>query len=185
MLKEFKEFALRGSVLDMAVGIIIGAAFATVAKSMVDDIIMPPIGLMLGDVQFQDLFVLLKPGDPPGTLRHARTGPRRGSGPARLRGVRQQRRNVIPGRFRRLPDRQGLQSAAAGRGRETDDPPLSPVLVGHPDRGDPLRPLHLRAHGRELRTRSTLERGAVPCRVVGGRFVGRLEESQQHLVGIA
>ena len=75
MWKEFKEFALRGNVLDMAVGIIIGAAFATVAKSLVDDLIMPPIGLALGDVQFQDLFILLKPGDPPGpyaTLEEAR-----------------------------------------------------------------------------------------------------------------
>ena len=75
MWKEFKEFTLRGNVLDMAVGIIIGVAFATVAKSLVDDIIMPPIGLLLGDVQFQDLFVLLKSGDSPGpyaTLEQAR-----------------------------------------------------------------------------------------------------------------
>ena len=64
MWKEFKEFALRGNVLDMAVGIIIGAAFATVAKSLVDDVIMPPVGLLLGDVQFQDMFVLIQGGDP-------------------------------------------------------------------------------------------------------------------------
>ena len=48
MLKEFKEFAMRGNVIDMAVGIIIGAAFGTIVKSLVDDIIMPPIGLLLG-----------------------------------------------------------------------------------------------------------------------------------------
>ena len=62
MLKEFKAFALRGNVLDLAVGIIIGGAFGTIVKSLVDDVIMPPIGLALGDVDFANLFLLLKPG---------------------------------------------------------------------------------------------------------------------------
>ena len=62
MLKDFKEFALRGNVLDMAVGIIIGAAFATIVKSLVEDIIMPPIGLLLGNVDFANLFVVIKEG---------------------------------------------------------------------------------------------------------------------------
>jgi large conductance mechanosensitive channel len=62
MLKEFKAFALRGNVLDLAVGIIIGGAFGTIVKSLVDDIIMPPIGLALGNVDFADLFLLLKSG---------------------------------------------------------------------------------------------------------------------------
>ena len=62
MLKEFKAFALRGNVLDLAVGIIIGASFGTIVKSLVDDIIMPPVGLALGNVDFADLFVLLKAG---------------------------------------------------------------------------------------------------------------------------
>jgi large conductance mechanosensitive channel len=62
MLKEFKEFAMRGNVLDLAVGIIIGGAFGTIVKSMVDDVIMPPIGLALGNVDFSDLFLLLKSG---------------------------------------------------------------------------------------------------------------------------
>jgi len=66
MLKEFKEFALRGNVLDMAIGIIIGAAFGTIVKSLVDNIIMPPIGLLLGGVDFAELFILLKAGSPPG-----------------------------------------------------------------------------------------------------------------------
>ncbi|MBN1995425.1 MAG: large conductance mechanosensitive channel protein MscL [Anaerolineae bacterium] len=65
MLKEFKEFALRGNVVDMAVGIIIGAAFGTIVKSLVDDIIMPPIGLLLGGVDFNNLYILLKAGTPP------------------------------------------------------------------------------------------------------------------------
>ena len=62
MLKEFKEFAMRGNVVDMAVGIIIGAAFGTIVKSLVDDVIMPPIGLLLGNVDFANLFVVIKAG---------------------------------------------------------------------------------------------------------------------------
>lgn len=59
MLQEFKEFALRGNVVDMAVGIIIGAAFSTIVRSLVDDIIMPPIGVVTGGVDFSNLFVAL------------------------------------------------------------------------------------------------------------------------------
>ena len=59
MLKEFKEFAMRGNVVDMAVGIIIGAAFGTIIKSLVSDVIMPPIGLLLGKVDFSNLFLVL------------------------------------------------------------------------------------------------------------------------------
>jgi len=62
MLKEFKEFAMRGNVVDMAVGIIIGAAFGTIVKSLVADVIMPPIGLALGNVDFANLFIILKSG---------------------------------------------------------------------------------------------------------------------------
>ena len=62
MLKEFKTFAMRGNVVDMAVGIIIGGAFGTIVKSLVSDVIMPPIGLMLGGVDFSDLFITLKEG---------------------------------------------------------------------------------------------------------------------------
>jgi large conductance mechanosensitive channel len=59
MLKEFKEFAMRGNVVDMAVGIIIGGAFGTIVKSIVSDVIMPPIGLLLGRVDFSNLFIVL------------------------------------------------------------------------------------------------------------------------------
>jgi len=62
MLKEFKEFAMRGNVVDMAVGIIIGAAFGTIVSSLVSEIIMPPIGLLLGRVNFTNLFLVLKEG---------------------------------------------------------------------------------------------------------------------------
>jgi len=66
MIKEFREFILRGNVLDLAVGVIIGAAFGGVVTSLVNDVIMPPIGLALGQVDFKDLFVLLKEGTTPG-----------------------------------------------------------------------------------------------------------------------
>jgi large conductance mechanosensitive channel len=62
MLEEFKKFALKGNVLDMAVGIIIGAAFGTIVQSLVNDVIMPPIGLLLGGVDFTDLFFTLREG---------------------------------------------------------------------------------------------------------------------------
>jgi large conductance mechanosensitive channel len=62
MLKEFKEFAMRGNVVDMAVGIIIGAAFGTIVNSLVSDVIMPPIGLLLGRVDFANLFIVLRRG---------------------------------------------------------------------------------------------------------------------------
>ena len=62
MLKEFKEFAMKGNVLDMAIGIIIGAAFGTIVKSLVSDVIMPPIGLLLGNVDFSSFYILLKEG---------------------------------------------------------------------------------------------------------------------------
>lgn len=62
MLKEFRDFALKGNVLDMAIGIIIGASFGTIVKSIVDDIIMPPIGLLIGRVDFSQMFFILKEG---------------------------------------------------------------------------------------------------------------------------
>ena len=62
MLKEFRDFAMRGNVIDMAVGIIIGAAFGTIIGTLVSDVLMPPIGLLLGNVDFSNLFVVLKDG---------------------------------------------------------------------------------------------------------------------------
>ena len=66
MLKEFKEFAMRGNMMDMAVGIIIGAAFGGIIKSLVADVLMPPIGLLLGNVDFSNIFMVLKQGATPG-----------------------------------------------------------------------------------------------------------------------
>jgi large conductance mechanosensitive channel len=62
MVKEFREFALRGNVADMAVGIIIGTAFGAIVTSMVSDVLMPPVGLLVGNVDFADLFVVLRDG---------------------------------------------------------------------------------------------------------------------------
>ncbi len=62
MFNEFKKFAMRGNVVDMAVGIVIGAAFGSIVKSLVDDVLMPPIGLLLGGVDFSDFFIVLKEG---------------------------------------------------------------------------------------------------------------------------
>ena len=62
MLKEFKEFAMRGNVVDMAVGIIIGAAFGTIINSLVADVIMPPFGLLLGNIDISNPFIILKEG---------------------------------------------------------------------------------------------------------------------------
>ncbi len=65
MFKEFKEFAVKGNVVDMAVGIIIGAAFTSIVNSLVNDIIMPPVGLILGKVDFTNLFVVFRDGKVP------------------------------------------------------------------------------------------------------------------------
>ncbi len=75
MLKEFKEFALKGNMMDMAVGIIIGGAFGTIIKSLVDDILMPPLGMLTGGIDFTNKFVVLQEGataGPYGTLAAAK-----------------------------------------------------------------------------------------------------------------
>ena len=63
MWKEFKEFAVRGSVIDLAIGIIIGAAFTTVVNSLVNDVIMPPVGYLMGGIDFTDFFIVLRGED--------------------------------------------------------------------------------------------------------------------------
>ena len=70
MLKEFKDFAMRGNVVDMAVGIIIGAAFGKIIASLVSDVIMPPIGMLMGNVDFSDLALMLGEGEAAATLNY-------------------------------------------------------------------------------------------------------------------
>lgn len=72
MLKEFREFALKGNVVDMAVGIIIGAAFTTIVTSLVNDVLMPPIGVLLGGVDFSNYFLPLTMGEAPAALDAAK-----------------------------------------------------------------------------------------------------------------
>jgi large conductance mechanosensitive channel len=69
MFKEFRDFAMRGNVVDMAVGIVIGAAFGKIVASIVSDVMMPPIGLLLGGVDFSNLYVVLKEGAAPGPYK--------------------------------------------------------------------------------------------------------------------
>lgn len=72
MLKEFREFALKGNVVDLAVGIIIGAAFTGIVQSLVNDIIMPPIGVLMGGLDFSNYYVALKGGEAPASLQAAK-----------------------------------------------------------------------------------------------------------------
>jgi large conductance mechanosensitive channel len=73
MWREFRDFAMRGNVVDLAVGLILGAAFTTIVNSLVNDIIMPPIGLLLGGIDFSDFFITLKGGSYP-TVAAAKAG---------------------------------------------------------------------------------------------------------------
>jgi large conductance mechanosensitive channel len=73
MWREFRDFAMRGNVVDLAVGIIIGAAFTTIVNSLVNDLIMPPLGLIIGGIDFSNFFVTLKGGSFP-TLEAAKAG---------------------------------------------------------------------------------------------------------------
>lgn len=73
MWREFRDFAVRGNVVDLAVGLILGAAFTTIVNSLVNDVIMPPIGLLLGGIDFSDFFVTIKGGSFP-TLAAAKAG---------------------------------------------------------------------------------------------------------------
>ena len=79
MLKDFKEFAMGGNVVDMAVGIVIGAAFGTIVTSLVSDIIMPPIGVLMGGVDFSNIFTVLKGGSPAGSYATLATAHKAGA----------------------------------------------------------------------------------------------------------
>ena len=112
MFKEFKEFAMKGNVLDMAIGIVIGGAFGTIVKSLVSDVIMPPIGLLLGGVDFSNLFAVVKEGAPEVRTRRWPT-PRRPGGDRQLRYLRQQRHQLPDRRARGLHAGQVHQRHAA------------------------------------------------------------------------
>ena len=117
MFKDFKEFAMRGSVVDMAVGIVIGAAFGTIVKSFVDDVLMPPIGLLLGNVDFSNLFITLKEGakaaGPYASLAAAKAA---GAVTLNLGNLHQHHHQLYHHRLCRVPGDQGHQPHEAGKG---------------------------------------------------------------------
>ena len=89
MLEEFKKFAMRGNVVDLAVGVIIGAAFGKIVDSLVKDLIMPPVGLLLGKVDFANLFLVLKDGAPPGPYLTVEAAQKAGAVTRQLRRLHQ------------------------------------------------------------------------------------------------
>jgi hypothetical protein len=141
MLKEFKEFAMRGNVLDMAIGIIIGAAFGKIVSSFVADIVMPPVGMLMGQVDFSQLFIALN-GQHYDTLAAAKEA---GVGDAELRPLREHDPRFPHRRLRRVPPREGgeLREAQAGGGTgRADDEEVPALPVRDPDRRHALRLLH-------------------------------------------
>jgi hypothetical protein len=120
MLKEFREFAVRGNVVDLAVGVIIGGAFGTIVSSLVNDVVMPPIGLLLGGMDFKDFFVVLREGtkapapSPALSLAGRRQG--RSRGHAELRAVPQRADQLPHRRLGDLPAGQGHQPPAPAGG---------------------------------------------------------------------
>ena len=114
MFKEFKEFAARGNVVDLAVGVIIGAAFGKIVTSLVNDVVMPPIGLLIGRVDFRNLYFVAERAG----LSVAGRGPEGGRADDQLRPLPQHHPRVPDRRVRGLPDRPADQPdvAAAGCG---------------------------------------------------------------------
>ena len=150
MFKEFKEFAMKGNVLDMAIGIVIGGAFGTIVKSLVSDVIMPPIGLLLGGVDFSNLFAVVKAGDPAGSVHGSGRRPGGGCGDRQLRPLHQQRHQFPDRRPGGLHVGQVHQRHAARRGGaagRADDQGLSLLRDGDRHQGDPLPELHLGGDG--------------------------------------
>ena len=150
MLKEFKEFAMRGNVVDMAVGIIIGGAFGTIVKSMVSDVLMPPIGLLLGNVNFSNMFLTLKGGDVAGPYATPEAAAEAGAVTVNY-GVFIDNIISFDRRVRRLPPHPvHQQSEEEGRGSATatGQEGLRVLLHIRADQGDALPPLHVRVEGR-------------------------------------
>ena len=144
MLKEFREFIMRGNVLDLAVAVIIGAAFGKVITSAVSDVIMPPIGLLLGGVDFSNLFINLS-GGAVASLDEAR----KAGAPVIAYGVFLNAvidfLIVAAGDLPGGPRSQPAAAAARAAGGRADDQGMPALPVVDPDQGDTLRPLHLTA----------------------------------------
>ena len=151
MLKEFKAFAMRGNVLDMAVGIIIGGAFGKIISSLVSDVLMPPIGAIVGNIDFSKLALSLR----------APVGERRAGGDP-LRPLHERDYRFPDRRLRHLPAHPPGEQAddEAGPGRRADDARLPRVPLGDPDQGAQVRPLRLAGVAPERRLRRATIRQA-------------------------
>ena len=139
MFKEFKEFAMRGNVLDLAIGLILGAAFGTIVTSFVNDILMPPIGLALGKVDFTNLFIDLSGKG----FRHAGRG--KGGGRAHCQHWRvsecgHQFPDSCPRDLLAGPPDQPAQDPARGN---SDQQALLVLLLRYPGAGHPVPELHV------------------------------------------
>ena len=144
MLKEFKEFISRGNVIDLAVGVIIGAAFGRIVTTLVEGVIMPPLGLILGQIDFSSLFLVLN--DAKGHSRVA--GRRQGQGHPgdRLRPVHQRDRELRHRRDRSIrADQAGEPAEEAGGRGSADDEGLSVLPVVDSTESDALSELHVAA----------------------------------------
>ena len=118
MFKEFRQFAARGNVIDLAVGVIIGAAFGKIVTSLVTDVVMPPIGLVIGRVDFKNLYVALN-GQ---SLRQPRRGAEGRRADHQLRRLPQHHHRVPDRRVRRVPDRPAGEQVDAGAALATPEP---------------------------------------------------------------
>ncbi len=140
MLKEFKEFALKGNVVDLAIAVIIGGAFGKVISSFVNDIIMPPIGMLLGGVSFSDLFISLD-GQVYPSLAVA-TGSR-GSHP-QLRGLPDHHHRFCDHRLGAVPGCESHEPHEEGSGaRRSHHQDLPAMRHGDPDQSRTLPALHI------------------------------------------
>ena len=182
MLKEFKEFAMRGNVVDMAVGIIIGAAFGTIIASLVSEVLMPPIGLLLGNVDFSNLFLVLKEGKTAGP--YATVAAAKGAGAVTLNyGLFVNTVvNFLIVAFAIFFLIRGMNSLKKKEEapRRADDEGLPALPVDHPHQGDAMRPLHLGAQGRiggGIRRRSGSSRGR--CFQRGDNAPGGIERRHE------
>ncbi len=155
MIKEFKEFAMRGNVVDMAVGIIIGASFGTIVKSLVDDVLMPVIGLLMGNVDFSNFFLVLKAGKIPGpyaTLAEAKAATAVTMNYGLFINSIVTFLIVAFAVFLLIKQINSMKKRSTGC---TDDEGVPLLPVGGSPEGHPLPPLYIGAQG--LRKSSTLE----------------------------
>ena len=142
MWKEFKAFAMRGNVIDLAIGVILGGAFGKIVSSFVSDILMPPIGMLMGKVNFADLFIDLS-GEGYASLGGGAGGRR---GDDQLRCLLQHHFGLRHRRFRDLPGCPPDQQDEEGRASRTggaDDEGVPLLLHRHPHQGDALPALHV------------------------------------------